>query len=122
MIITPTCTCVVDEPPTLTSCSNEHHTQATIRLTLKLRTVIPTKLHYTEVHMERQTSEGTFHGNDYAGLFRGKGVAIKRLNDVAASDEVTDFLEEVWRLDKFRCDQIVHLYRACVIPNHTCAW
>ena len=48
----------------------ERHTQATLQLVLKLRTVIPTKLHSTEVHMEQQISEGTF-GIVYKGSSAG---------------------------------------------------
>ena len=33
---------------------------------------------------------------------------------------MTEFIKEVAMLDKFRCDEIVHFYRACVIPNHMC--
>ena len=40
-------------------------------------------------------------------------------NAVGASAESMDeFAKEVAMLDKFRCDQIVHFYGACVIPNH----
>ena len=60
MLITPTCTCVVDELLALTACGMERHTQATLQLALKLRMVITTKPHCTEVHIERQISEGTF--------------------------------------------------------------
>ena len=89
MLITPTCTCVVDELLTLRACGMEHHIQVTIRLTLKFRTVITTKLYNMDVHMERQISEVTF-GIVFKGTFRGNGVATERLKEVAASDEATE--------------------------------
>ena len=95
----------------------ERHTQATLQLALKLRTVITTKLHFTDVHMEWQISEGTF--GIVTREFRGNSVAIKRLNEVTTCDEaMAGFTKEVAMLDKFRCDQIVHFYGACTIPNH----
>ena len=75
MLITPTCACVVDELLTLRACGMKRHTQATIRLTLKFRTVITTKLHYTEVHMERQISEVTF-GIDKTGPFHEETASL----------------------------------------------
>ena len=35
-----------------------------------------------------------------------------------SADALDEFEKEVSMLDKFRCDQIVHFYGACVIPNH----
>ena len=105
MLITPTCTCVVDELLALMACCMERYTRATIRLALKLRMVITTLPHATEVHMEREISEGTF-GLDFKGTFCG-------------NVSVVEFAEEVWMLDKFRRDQILHFYGTCVIPNHT---
>ena len=62
----------------------ERHTQATLQLSLKLRTVIPTKLHDTEVHMEGQISEGTFW--IVTREFRGNRVAVKQMKEVTASE------------------------------------
>ena len=36
----------------------------------------------------------------------------------ATEDSMAEFEKEVAMLDKFRCDQIVHFYGACFIPNH----
>ena len=96
----------------------ERHTQATLQLELKLRTVITTLLHFTEVHMERQISEGTF-GVVFKGSFRGNSVAIKRLKEVTASDKaMVEFVKEVAVLEKFRCYNIVHFFCACRNRNH----
>ena len=86
----------------------ERHTQATLQLALKLHTVITTKLHCTEVRMERQISEVTFW-IVYKWTFRGNSVAVNRLKAVTTSDEaMTEFTKEVAMLDKFRCYKIVH--------------
>ena len=40
------------------------------------------------------------------------------MKDVDSSEEAMDlFAKESSMLDKFRCDQIVHFYGACIIPN-----
>ena len=85
----------------------ERFTQATIRLALKLRMVITTKPHATEVYMEREISEGTF-GIDFKGTFCGNNATNERLKEVAGNVSVVEFAEEVWMLDKFRRDQILH--------------
>ena len=36
----------------------------------------------------------------------------------ASADTMAEFEKEVDTLDKFRCDEIVHFYGACFIPNH----
>ena len=41
------------------------------------------------------------------------------MNEVTSSEALmVEFEKEVAMLDKFRCEQIVHFYGACVIPNH----
>ena len=62
-------------------------------------------------------------GGDFGGCrpkkFRGNDVAIKKMKDVDASEtSMEEFVKEIGMLDKFRCDQIVHFYGACFIPNH----
>ena len=90
----------------------ERHTQATLQLALKPQTVITTKTHSTEVHMERQISEWTFR-IVYKVTFRGNSVAIKRLKEVTASEaSMAEITEEVAMLDKFQCYNIVHFYGA----------
>ena len=49
----------------------------------------------------------------------GTDVAVKKMKEVGASERsMEEFAKEVAMLDKFRCDQIVHFYGACFIPNH----
>ena len=51
--------------------------------------------------------------------FRGNDVVVKKMKEVDGSEEsMEEFENEVTMLDKFRCDQIVHFYGACTIPNH----
>ena len=46
-------------------------------------------------------------------------MAIKKMKEVDGSAEsMEEFAKEVAMLDKFRCDQIVHSFGACLIPNH----
>ena len=62
--------------------------------------------------------EGSF-GVVYKGTFHGNDVAVKKMKEVGVSaDAIDEFEKEVAMLDKFRCDQIVHFYGACTIPNH----
>ena len=35
-----------------------------------------------------------------------------------SSESLAEFAKQVAMLDKFRCEQIVHIYGACTIPNH----
>ena len=35
-----------------------------------------------------------------------------------SADTTAEFEKEVAMLGKFRCDEIVHFYGACLIPNH----
>ena len=81
-------------------------------------TEVTTKLHYDDVICEKQIGEGGF-GVVYKGTFWGNDVAVKYLKVAeVSSDEMEEFRKEVAMLDKFRCDQIVHFYGACFIPNH----
>ena len=85
---------------------------------IKAETELTTTLHYDDIVCEKQIGEGSF-GIVFKGTFRGNDVAIKKMKDVDASAAtMAEFEKEVAMLDKFRCDQIVHFYGACTIPNH----
>ena len=83
-----------------------------------LETALSSRLHDTFVVAEKQIGEGSF-GVVFRGTFRGQDAAIKKMKEVDASaDSMAEFEKEVAMLDKFRCDEIVHFYGACTIPNH----
>ena len=90
----------------------------TKRVGVEFETEVSTKLHYDDVVCEKQIGEGSF-GIVFKGTFQGNDVAVKKMKDVDASNATMDeFEKEVAMLDKFRCDQIVHFFGACIIPNH----
>ena len=90
-----------------------------IPLVLKAETEVTTRIHYDDVvPAEKQIDEGSF-GIVFRGRFRGEDVAIKKMKDIDASIEsMAEFEKEVDMLGKFRCDEIVHFYGACFVPNH----
>ena len=50
--------------------------------------------------------------------FGRNDVEIKKMKEVGAcAGSMGEFEKEVEMLDKFRCDEIVHFYGACFIPN-----
>ena len=118
VFVAPRCSCAIDDKVLLVVQERGAKESATVPVGVKAVTEVSTKLHYGDVACEAQVGEGSF-GVVFKGTFRGNDVAVKKMKDVDASDEAMDeFLKEVAMLDKFRCDQIVHFYGACVIPNH----
>ena len=88
------------------------------RVGVEFETELTTKLHYDDVVAEKQSGEGSF-GIVFKGTFRGNDVAVKKMKEVGASaDSLDEFVKEVDMLGKFRCDEIVHFFGACFIPNH----
>ena len=89
----------------------------TKRVGLNFKTELTTKLHCDDIVCEKEIGEGSF-GVVYKGKFAGNDVAVKRMKEVDATEEsMEEFEKEVTMLDKFRCYFIVHLNRACLIPN-----
>ena len=116
VFIKPLCSTVIDDrivvvveegPTTITN----------IPIGVKAETEMTTILHYDDIACEKQIGEGSF-GVVFKGTFRGDVVEVKKMKDVVASEASMDeFVREVGMLDKFRCDQVVHFYGACLIPN-----
>ena len=107
VLITPTCTGVVDELLALTAWHGAPHAGDA-----------PARAQAPDGHPDEAALHRGPHGAaDFRGdlrdclqrTFRGNDVAVKRLNEVTTSDKaMTEFTKEVAMLDKFRCDQIVH--------------
>ena len=75
------------------------------------------KLHSEDIECDKQIGRG--FETVFDGTFRGNDVAVKKMKEVdATADSMDEFAKEVAMLDKFRCDQMVHFYGACFIPNH----
>ena len=118
VFLSPLCSCTVDDKALLVVREGGASTSTTVPLGIKAETEVTTKLHYDDVVCEKQIGEGSF-GVVFKGTFRGNDVAIKKMKEVDASEaSMAEFEKEVAMLDKFRCDQIVHFYGACFIPNH----
>ena len=118
VFITPLCSCTVDDHVAVVVREGGSAETSSVSIGIKAETEVTTKLHYNDVMCEKQIGEGSF-GVVFLGTFRGNAVAVKRMKEVDASaNSMDEFIKEVAMLDKFRCDQIVHFYGACFIPNH----
>ena len=118
VFITPHCSCKTEETISIVSVDLQRGQENVSEFRLKVETEQTSKLHYDDVACEKQIGEGSF-GVVFKGTFRGNDVAIKKMKEVGVSaDSLDEFAKEVAMLDKFRCDQIVHFYGACFIPNH----
>ena len=117
VFVTPHCTCALRDDVCVVARGASGRT-VTKRVGVALETELSTRLHYDDVAAEKQIGEGSF-GVVFKGTFHGQDVAIKKMKEVDASaGAMEEFAKEVAMLDKFRCDEIVHFYGACFIPNH----
>ena len=90
----------------------------TVPIGVKAVTEVSTKLHFDDIVCDKEIGEGSF-GVVYKWSFLSDVVAVKRMKEVGTSaDAVVEFAKEVAMLDKFRCEQIVHFFGACLIPTH----
>ena len=116
--ITPLCSCTVDDRVAVVVRQSNSVETANVSIGLNVETELMTKLHYDDVLCDKQIGEGSF-GVVFKGTFRGNEVAVKKMKEIGATaDSLEEFEKEVEMLDKFRCEQIVHFYGACFIPNH----
>ena len=117
VFITPLCSTAIDDKVVLFVQTKDKKTDS-IPVGIKAETEVSSKLHYDDVFCDKQIGHGSF-GVVFRGKFKGNDVAVKKMKDVDASEKsLAEFEKEIAMLDKFRCEQIVHFYGACFIPNH----
>ena len=118
LTITPVCSCSIDETVgvVVTGCRSGRAKQ--FHVSLKMKTVPETKIHYSEIVQKHVLGEGSFCVV-FFGTFRGNDVAVKKMKEVGVNEaSMAEFEKDVAILDKFQCEQIVHFYGACFVPNH----
>ena len=116
--VTPQYSCTVDDKAVLLMDKKGFKETTNIPVTVKAETEVTTKLQYDDFACEQQIVEENF-GAIFGKFSGNEDVDVKRMKDVDASDAAMDeFAKESSMLDKFRCEQVVHFYGACHIPNH----
>ena len=119
-IITPNCSCCVDDEVMITVLNMSTGEETSTPLEIRFETVLTTILDPDELIEEKKLGEGSF-GVVMLGDFRGHRVAIKKMKEVQdRPDQIQEFEKEVAMLDKFRCDYIIHFYGAVFIPGKIC--
>ncbi|BFU23647.1 protein kinase domain containing protein [Entamoeba histolytica] len=120
IFIQPLCTCKIEEKLSVIGFDMKEGKEIIETVTIKTETEMTTKIDPDELVQEKKIGEGTF-GIVYLGIFRGNKVAIKRMKDIQDDeDALIEFEKEIFMLDKFRCDYIIHFYGAVFIPNKIC--
>ncbi|ELP88790.1 protein serine/threonine kinase, putative [Entamoeba invadens IP1] len=105
VFLKPLCSCQIDDIIVLFSSILKKGVISEVRIQIKAKTLISSKLDPDELEEEKKIGEGSCN---------------KKMKMSGQQNELNEFENEVSMLDKFRCEYIVHFYGAVFIPNKIC--